>query len=533
MKSREIIRFKLFVLLLVLSCFNDYVSARLVKQFTYKDFPRYQTLKELSEGKEIKAESIKHLEKVLDTVFYENKGRTPQPIKINQELGLKYITLTQWNMERGFNIELIQKIIRNPSAYLKHDIKTGFNDAELKQIKSELDTFRETDIFILNELDWGIHRTAFKNIAANFAHSLGAEYVFAPEFIELSPELVNKSKNYKGLHGNAIISRFPIKNPRILKLPVTYDWYEEELKKKSPAESVRRTSSKVAIKEEILTELRQGARIALIADILLPNGQLITVLNAHLENRTEAKGREEQMLAILNAIKDIKNPVILAGDLNNFENSAEATSIKRIIGKRIGDPLFISKAVINYFNPYALSVNAGSTVIGFVRKHRDPTVLGVPLLLPNKSRKLFDIIHDFKFTDNNQFDFSGDEELSYDKKDGKLSNSNERAGKGFVETYKFKRSFGVAKYKIDWIFVKPLRYRDCDATEDDVEELDFSCKNYFPAFGRTLKALNYSPRSAKNINTKEEASLSDHNPVSVRLMFKEVVDKNSLSKRSV
>ncbi len=162
-----------------------------------------------------------------------------------------------------------------------------------------------------------------------------------------------------------------------------------------------------------------------------------------------------------------------------------------------------------------------------VRKHRDPTVLGLPIILPNKSRKFFDIIHDFKFTDNNQFDFSGDEELSYDKKDGKLSNSNERAGKGFIETYKFKRSFGVAKYKIDWIFVKPLRYANCDSGEDDIEELDFSCKNYFPGFGRTLKALNYSPRFTKNTREKEEAHLSDHNPVSVKILFKDTVKKKS------
>jgi endonuclease/exonuclease/phosphatase family metal-dependent hydrolase len=511
MLSKKI--FSTIVVVLVMILFSTPTFARLVKEFTNANFPKYSTVKNLSEGKEVGLKAIIELESVLDNIFYENKGRKSAKAKLNNELKLNYITVTQWNLERGLNINLIKKIIESPNLYLENDLKTDLKEKDINEIKSQIEAFRDTDIFVLNEVDWGIPRTSFKNISAEIAESLGAEYIFAPEFIELNSELTNQNENYKGLHGNAIISRYPIKNPRILKLPLVYDWYEEELQKKSLIESARRSSSELTIKESITTELRKGSRIALIADIVLPNKAVITVVNVHLENRTEPEGREKQIKTILESIKGIKNPVILAGDLNNFEGSAQSTSIKRIIGKRIGDPLFISKVAINYFNPYALSTNAISSVISLVRKHRDPTVWGIPIILPNKSREFFNIVRDFKFIDNNKFDFSGNEELSYKQKDGKLSNSNERSGKGFIETYQFKRSFGVAKYKIDWIFIKPLNFKDC---ENHSKDLGLSCKNYFPAFGRTFKELNHSLRSSDN---KDLGTLSDHNPVSTKLMF--------------
>lgn len=215
------------------------------------------------------------------------------------------------------------------------------------------------------------------------------------------------------------------------------------------------------------------------------------------------------MQNILESIKEVKNPLILAGDLNNFEQSAEATSVKRIISKKISDPLFISRIAISYFNPYGLAANIANSTISLARKHRDPTVPGIPILSPNKTRGIFNAVEDFKFSDNNQFDFSGNKELSYKHKAGKLGNSNQRGYKGFIETYKFKRSFGIAKYKIDWIFVKPLRKELC--RDKDFEDLDYQCKEYFPAFAKTLKELNFSP--------KDLSSISDHSPVSVQIMF--------------
>ncbi len=103
------------------------------------------------------------------------------------------------------------------------------------------------------------------------------------------------------------------------------------------------------------------------------------------------------------------------------------------------------------------------------------------------------MIEKFRFDDGGRFDFGGEKQFSYQQRNGNLSNSNQRAKKGFVETFQFQRSYSVAKFKIDWIFVKP--------------NLD---QAFSPAHGQTLKALNYSSK---------QVPISDHSPVTVKLLL--------------
>ena len=56
-----------------------------------------------------------------------------------------------------------------------------------------------------------------------------------------------------------------------------------------------------------------------------------------------------------------------------------------------------------------------------------------------------------------RFDFRGGRERSIDGQDGPLANSNKRGDKGFVTTFEVERTISfVGKFKLDWIFVKPL-----------------------------------------------------------------------------
>lgn len=459
-------------------------------------FLSYSDIQAFSETKSPNVDAVTTLQNTLSTIFYKKTSKYRNTLQHDTLLNRDYIRVTQWNIERGFHMEQIIKALNDTDKYLTTDIDPNISKSKLDEIKSQIKILQETDIFTLNEVDWGIQRTDYKNIADEFAKLIGAEYAFITEFLEVSPELVSKNdpeqiKNYKGLHGNAIISKYPIKGARIIRLPLCYDWFADERKRLSLAETTRRESSKLTIAEDITTEIRQGSRVALIADISLPNKQDITVISVHLENRTQPQCREQQMQVLLDAIQDIKNPIVMGGDLNNFEKSAEPTSLSKIIGHRIQDPVFLGKAAFNYLNPYGFMINSASFTLGAIRKHKDPTVTSIPIILPNKTKKLFNMIHDLHFSDDNHFDFSGTAKLSYKGRDGKLSNSNQRAGKGFVDTFQFNRSFGVAYFKIDWLFVKPL------------------AEHYIPAFGRTLKEFNYS----------HPHPLSDHNPISVQVMI--------------
>jgi len=467
----------------------------------------FEDLKVLSNHDKYGTELSEKYSQAINTIYCGHENLSKSSLKIDEKTKREYFRVTQWNIERGFHIEDIDSIFNTPDKYLnKYPPK---NPNQKDTISAEMRVLKDTDIFILNEVDIGMQRTNYKNIAKEMARIIKGEYAFAPEFLELAPSYLNdpnldKTK-LKALHGNAVVSKFPIKNVKFIRLPLCYDWFSEENKKPTALEQVRRASSKVVINEEVLTEVRQGSRVALVTELELPNHDHISVVSVHMENRTLPACRVKQMDAILEAIKDIKTAVILGGDFNNFEKSAEPTSAGKIIKRTVSDPETFAKATVTYLNPYALVTNVGSFTVGHLRKFKDPTVSNIPVLLPNKSRKLFDRIEDFKFEDGNKFEMEGDKSLSHNGIKGYLSNSNQRSGKGFVDTFKFNKSYGFALYKIDWIFVKPLKKPG--VSEDDFEDLELDEKNYQPAFGQTLRDLNYS---------KQPESISEHSLVTCK-----------------
>jgi hypothetical protein len=65
-------------------------------------------------------------------------------------------------------------------------------------------------------------------------------------------------------------------------------------------------------------------------------------------------------------------------------------------------------------------------------------------------------LKDFRFDDGGAFDFRGSKEHSIGRSEETLSDSNERASKGFVSTLELKGKITV-ELKLDWIFVKPAQ----------------------------------------------------------------------------
>jgi hypothetical protein len=127
--------------------------------------------------------------------------------------------------------------------------------------------------------------------------------------------------------------------------------------------------------------------------------------------------------------------------------------------------------------------------------------------LANAEAAFFDALEEFRFADGCRVDFRGDAGRSTYGKAGTLTNSNERAGKGFVPSYELNRSYGrLASYKLDWIFVRPAQLTEPrDATQP---------YRFAPHFGRTLRALNHSI----------PGRISDHNPITADLPLDEPRD---------
>ena len=445
----------------------------------------FDELMELSQSPEPSADLKAKLDSHLSMVYVvEHKN--------NYKLDKPYLRIAHWNIKRGFNVAEIKEILLNKNAYEKKNI-ANVKPRYRKNLKDELNTFATADILCLNEVDIGMPRTKYKNVISELGDSLNWDYAYATEFVEVGP-LFQKQKVdetlYKGLHGNAIISKFPIVSAEVIRLPNGYDWYRNEvIKQQPPLECFRKFGAKAIFSQTIEPrEVRHGGREALIVDIKLPSNQIVTVVSTHFEDRAYADERLKQFKYLLDNLKDKKTPIILAGDFNTSTTDTKPTSLKKEIIKRIRDPHFIARAVASPFIPGLPVVSALAAVpISKLLQYKDPFFPSIPVIFPNHERKFYACLKKFKFNDGNAFDLSGDKERSSNGRRGLLANSNQRHWKGFKSTFKLEEPRIIAYFKLDWFFVKPLG------------------KHFIPFNGKTLKTLNYSFKGL----------LSDHNPITV------------------
>ena len=147
---------------------------------------------------------------------------------------------------------------------------------------------KNMDIIYANELDDGAVRSGNCNVAYEIAKSIGMNYAYGLEFIEL----VNPDDN-KGFHGNALFSRWPIRWAKVVHMPEQYNWYYDRQK-------------------------RIGARVAIVCSLDI-GGREVGAVSVHLENRADSEGREAQMAVVYDEIKKSfapDTPVMIGGDLN-------------------------------------------------------------------------------------------------------------------------------------------------------------------------------------------------------------------------
>jgi hypothetical protein len=161
------------------------------------------------------------------------------------------LRVVSWNIERGLNFDLIRLALSDPDAFTEAALRRGkFDENKQARIEQQLRTLRDADIVVLNEVDLGMKRTDYRDVARDLAQALGMNYVFGVEFLEVDrlddlglekiqledPALTQQMREdlrpdrsrYLGLHGSAILSRYPIQNAHIFRLPVCHDWYQTE-----------------------------------------------------------------------------------------------------------------------------------------------------------------------------------------------------------------------------------------------------------------------------------------------------------------
>jgi endonuclease/exonuclease/phosphatase family metal-dependent hydrolase len=486
----------------------------------------YEELVRLYEEDSPSAELQSKLSSLLTTPFVSNAAaaRHTRPLKPSSPRLGKSVRVAAWNIERGLEFEAMRAAFVADDKFFRR--RSRQDARRLAPALEQAEMLRLAGIVVLNEVDWGLKRTGYRHVARELADATGMNYAYGVEFVEVDPltlgtetfdgevaedraELVGNlaadRQRTHGLHGTAILSRYPLKNVRLVRFRHQgHDWYADEKKKVSKLEAGKRAAAGAVFREKVLREVRRGGRMMLLADIEdeeIPGGAL-TVVATHLEAKTKPASRVKQLEEVLTLVKGINHPVIVAGDMNTTGADSTPTSFEREVRKRAGSTKFWATRGIKYATGVGLLYDVTLGTVKSRRTKNDPTVKSIRFVSENPEEKFFTTLEEFRFGDGGAFDFRGTPEFSVGGSREKLANSNERASKGFVSTFELQGKVDI-RLKLDWVFVKPTRLTD---PENRGQSYAFA-----PRFGRTLKALNYSLGDR----------ISDHNPLIVDLPLEE------------
>lgn len=182
------------------------------------------------------------------------------------------VSVTAWNIERGKRLEGIVRVLKDHP-----------------QIK-------DSDLLLLTELDYGMARTSNRFVAKEIAEALKLNYAFAPCYLSLvkgnGSELNVEGENTQALHGNALLSRYPLINAHSFALPNGIDKFRGK-------------------------EKRLGCQRAVVADLDHPAG-MFRAVSLHLDAHSTQKHRQRQMKLVLDHVESLtpRLPVLIGGDWN-------------------------------------------------------------------------------------------------------------------------------------------------------------------------------------------------------------------------
>lgn len=187
------------------------------------------------------------------------------------------VRVVQWNIERGY---------------------------ELAGIVAELAAL-DADVLLLQELDIGCDRSRGVDCLTELARALHMAYAFAPEFRELRSPLRAPRDQGGGVHGNAVLARFPLRAPRVVVHRVQpVCWAAEGAARREP---------------------RTGARCAVTALVDVPGApQPLRVYSCHLEVFCDIAGRVGQFADLLADASECSSGDVANGSNGKSNGSSES-----------------------------------------------------------------------------------------------------------------------------------------------------------------------------------------------------------------
>ena len=395
------------------------------------DLFTYDELVQLGSAEALSPKLADKLHVVTTTPFINNeayyRGARPRALEV-EGLG-PTLRVAFWNIERGLELDDIKLLLTDKERFMakveeerKHAKETGarIRKVDLEKIPEEIELLKAADVWILNEVDWGVKRTQYRTVVRELGETLNMNWAYGVEFLEIDSkqlgtdafdagedeqfrqELLEEFKvdkdRLRALHGNAVLSRYPIRSARLIPFTVGYDWFKES--KIRPLEKGKRKAA-VLIGEDLLREMRRGQRSMLLVDLDMPEApsHAVTVVSTHLENRAKPKIRRQQMEELLKEAQDIAHPVIVAGDFNTTGSDSTPTSVERMLYTHYGSVDFWTTKGVQWATGVGLVYSGAKTAakLSGIQYRIDPTSANIPGASPNLERGLFSTMERFRF----------------------------------------------------------------------------------------------------------------------------------------
>jgi len=264
--------------------------------------PRVEELRSARSARALRRNSVWHelrsaVEEALGTVEHHDGCNSPGP--------QPFYRIVAWNIQRGLAFDGVLHHLR------EHPLLS------------------RADVILLTEADKGMARSDNRHVARELAQAVGMQSAFVPCYLNLTKGLRHErlaaGQNALGLHGNAILSRYPLSRFRVHSLPNGRD--------------------KIATAEKRLGEER-----ALTATVSLP-GLPLNVTCIHLDAHASRRHRVKQMRLILSQTADIAGPLVLGGDWNTTTYDAQSVvaALLNVVGRRRGN---LERAMhVDYLHP--------------------------------------------------------------------------------------------------------------------------------------------------------------------------------------
>ena len=222
-----------------------------------------------------------------------------EPMRIEREAPADgRLTIASWNIEQGVRYERIRDVLRQIDA----------------------------DVYLLQEVDMGVRRSDYRQVASDLASDLGLNWIFAGEFQELG----QSRRDGAALTGQAVLSRYPIYGA--IALP-----FENQARLRWALDPF---------------QPRRGGRMALRAE----SGGLL-LYNAHIESAKNDAFRVKQIDEMLFDYRTARadRPVIFAGDFNTEQSPELSPVVRSLTGEgfvdALGAPAIARRTSVAHANP--------------------------------------------------------------------------------------------------------------------------------------------------------------------------------------